>query len=123
MEMDKAIALLEDIMDIGYKPILAHPELYNHYRNIKFIKQIKDMGVLLQLDANSIIKRKTTSKIYKFSKKLLKEKMIDIVASDNHSNEKRNYMTYKKAYDIINKKFGKDYTNLLFSINPNEVLK
>lgn len=123
MEMDKAIALLEDIMDIGYKPILAHPELYNHYRNIKFIKQIKVMGVLLQLDANSIIKRKTTSKIYKFSKKLLKEKMIDIVASDNHSNEKRNYMTYKKAYDIINKKFGKDYTNLLFSINPNEVLK
>ena len=49
--------------------------------------------------------------------------MIDIVASDNHSNEKRNYMIYKKAYDFITKKFGKEYTNLLFSINPNEVLK
>lgn len=123
MEMDKAISLLEDIIDIGYKPILAHPELYNYYRNIKFLEKIKEIGVLLQLDANSIIKRKTTSKIYKFSKKLLKEKMIDIVASDNHSNDKRNYMIYKKAYDIITKKFGKEYTNLLFSINPNEVLK
>ena len=123
MEEDKAISLLEDIIDIGYKPILAHPELYNNYRNIKFLNKLKERGILLQLDASSILRSKTPSKIYKFSKKLLKERMIDIVASDNHSNEKRNYNTYKKAYDVINKKFGDEYTELLFSINPNEVLK
>ena len=123
MEEDKAISLLEDIIDIGYKPILAHPELYNNYRNIKFLNKLKERGILLQLDASSILRSKTPSKIYKFSKKLLKQRMIDIVASDNHSNEKRNYNTYKKAYDVINKKFGDEYTELLFSINPNEVLK
>lgn len=123
MEFDKIVSLLEDIIDIGYKPILAHPELYNNYRNIKYLNKLKEIGVLLQLDANSILKSKTTFKIYKFSKKILKEQLIDIVASDNHSNEKRNYITYKKAYDLITKKFGYEYANILFSINPSEVLK
>lgn len=122
MDEDKAIALLEDIIDIGYRPILAHPELYLNYRNIKFIKKLKEIGVLLQLDASSILRKKTSRKVYKYSKKLLKNKLIDIIASDNHSNEKRNYLVMKEAYKVINKKFGKEYTDLLFSINPNEVL-
>lgn len=122
MDEDKAIALLEDIIDIGYRPILAHPELYLNYRNIKFIKKLKEIGILLQLDASSILRKKTSRKIYKYSKKLLKNKLIDIIASDNHSNEKRNYLVMKEAYKVINKKFGKEYTDLLFSINPNEVL-
>ena len=123
MEQEKAISLLEDIIDIGYKPILAHPELYIHYRDINFFNKLKEIGVLLQLDASSIVKKKTSSKIYKFSKKLLKNRLIDMVASDNHSNEKRNYIVLKEAYQIINKKFGNEYAKLLFCINPNEVLK
>lgn len=122
MDEDKAIALLEDIIDIGYRPILAHPELYLNYRNIKFIKKLKEIGILLQLDASSILRKKTSRKVYKYSKKLLKNKLIDIIASDNHSNGKRNYLVMKEAYKVINKKFGKEYTDLLFSINPNEVL-
>ena len=78
---------------------------------------------MLQLDASSMVRKKTPYKIYKFSKKLLKNKLIDIVASDNHSNEKRNYTVLKEAYQIINKKYGKEYSELLFCINPNEVLK
>lgn len=123
MEQEKAISLLEDIIDIGYKPILAHPELYVHYQDIYFFSKLKEIGVLLQLDASSMVRKKTPYKIYKFSKKLLKNKLIDIVASDNHSNEKRNYNVLKEAYQIINKKYGKEYAELLFCINPNEVLK
>ena len=122
MEEEKAISLLEDIIDVGYKPILAHPELYINYRNIKFIKKLKEMDILLQLDASSILRKKTSRKIYRYSKKLLKYHFIDIVASDNHSNTKRNYLVMKEAYEVINKKYGKEYTEILFSINPYEVL-
>lgn len=123
IERDKAISLLEDIIDIGYKPILAHPELYINYRDIRFLKKLKEIGVLLQLDASSIVKKKTTYKIYRYSKKLLKNRLIDIIASDNHSNKIRNYSVLKEAHEVINKKYGWDYANILFSINPSEVLK
>ena len=29
------------IIDAGYKPILAHPELYSHYRKMEFVKIAK----------------------------------------------------------------------------------
>ena len=122
MEEDKAISLLEEIIDVGYKPILAHPELYINYRNIKFIKKLKEIGILLQLDASSILRKKTSRKIYKYSKKLLKLHLIDIIASDNHSNIKRNYLVMKEAYKVINKKYGREYAEILFSTNPYEVL-
>lgn len=123
MEIDKIISMLEELIDIGYKPILAHPEYYINYRSIKYMKMLKESGILLQLDSDSVIKSKTSRSIYKFSKKLLKEKLIDIIASDNHSNNKRNYESYIKAYKLIKKKYGLDYAELLFCINPKEVLK
>lgn len=122
MDIDNLIYMLEELMDIGYTPILAHPELYINYRNISYIKKIKESGVLLQLDATSICKKTSTMKIYNFSKKLLKEKLIDFVASDMHCNEKRNYVAYSESYKIISKKYGKDYADLLFIENPKQVL-
>lgn len=122
MDIDSLIYMLEEIMDIGYIPILAHPELYINYRNISYIRRIRESGTLLQLDATSICKKTTTKEIYKFSKKLLQEKLIDFVASDTHCNKKRNYLTYHKAYKKISKKYGKKYANILFVENPRQIL-
>lgn len=122
MDIDSLIYMLEELMDIGYIPILAHPELYINYRNISYIKRIKESGVLLQLDATSIYKKTTTRKIYKFSKKLLREKLVDFVASDIHCTLKRNYITYNKAYKKISKKYGEEYANILFIENPKQIL-
>lgn len=122
MDIDTLIYMLEELMDIGYVPILAHPELYINYRNITYMKKIRESGVLLQLDATSIYKKTTTRKIYKFSKKLLRYKLIDFVASDMHCNAKRNYKVYGKAYKKISKKYGKEYANALFVENPKQIL-
>lgn len=122
MDIESLIYMLEELMDIGYIPILAHPELYVNYRDISYIKKIKESGVLLQLDATSIYKKTTTRKIYKFSKKLLREKLIDFVASDTHCTKKRNYIAYHKAYKKISKKYGKEYANILFVENPKQIL-
>lgn len=122
MDIDDIIYMMEEIMDLGYIPILAHPELYINYRNISYIKRIKESGILLQMDATSIFRKNSGRKVYKFSKKLLKERLIDFVASDTHCNKKRNYKYYKKAYKKISRKYGKRYADILFIENPCEIL-
>ena len=123
MDIDNLIYKLEELSDTGYIPILAHPELYVNYRKINDMKRIRDCGVLLQLDATSINKSTTTSKIYKFSKKLLKERLIDVVASDTHCIKKRNYLSFYKAYKFVSKKYGQEYADIIFKENPNEIIK
>lgn len=120
--IEDIIYLLEELTDIGYAPILAHPELYINYRKIKYMKKIRESGVLLQLDATSINKKITASRVYKFSKKLLKENLIDVVASDNHCTSRRNYLSFLKAYKIISRKYGKKYADIIFKENPSEII-
>lgn len=122
MDIDTVLDCLEELIEEGYCVILAHPELYHNYRNIEYMKRIKELGVLLQLDSTSILKRRTSREIYKFSKKLLHERLIDIVASDSHCTKKRDFLSMKKAYKKIKRKYGKTYTNIIFYENPLEVV-
>ena len=122
MDIHAIINILEELVENGYKPILAHPELYINYRNIEDMYKIKETGTMLQMDATNIVKNKTTSKIYKFSKKLLNERLIDIVASDSHCTKKRSYLPFIKAYKKVSKKYGREYADILFKRNPSLVL-
>lgn len=73
-----------DIQNLGYKPILAHPERYNYYHmNFDMYKQIKNAGCLLQLNLLSI------SRYYGVDVKataltLIKSGMYDFVGTDLH---------------------------------------
>ncbi len=122
MDIDTVLDSLEELIENGYNVILAHPELYHNYRNIEYIKKIKELGVMLQLDATSILRRRTNREIYKFSKKLLKERLIDIVASDSHCTKKRDFLSMKKAYKKIKNKYGKTYANIIFYENQSEIV-
>lgn len=118
---EEIISNIEDIMDEGYKVILAHPEFNIYYRKIEYVKRLKQEGVLLQMDASSVFRK--NKKAYKFSKKLLKMGLIDIVSSDTHCTKKRSIMIYKKAYHKIVKKYGLNYAEQLFYKNPLMILK
>lgn len=122
MDINNIVAILDEVIEAGYKPILAHPELYMNYRNIRDMIKIKETGTLLQMDATSIIKNKTDRKIYKFSKKLLKEKLIDIISSDAHCTKKRNHLSYKKSYKKIARKYSKEYADILFNKNTKMIV-
>jgi len=114
----------ENLIDNGYNVILAHPELYENYRDIEFITQLKELGVIMQLDSESILKHGIKNrKVYKYSKKLLKKKLIDVVASDYHDNIKRNYKNFEKAYKYILKKYKYEYTNRIFYLNPKRIIE
>lgn len=119
--IDSIINCLEELIDNGYHVILAHPELYIHYRNIEYVKKIKELGVMLQLDAKNLYRFKTSHKTYKFAKKLIKERLIDLVASDSHCTSKRNFRALVDAYKKISKK-DINYADIIFKQNPNEVV-
>lgn len=69
----------------GYKPILAHPERYNYYeKNINALQELKDKGVLLQLNWASIIGYYSKGS-KKLAIQLLKNNMIDFIGSDIHN--------------------------------------
>lgn len=118
MDIEHIIDILDNLKELGYKVVLAHPELYVNYRNVENMYKIKETGTLLQLDATSILRNQTNKKVYKFSKKLLDYKLIDIVASDSHCTKQRSYKPFKKAYKKIKRKYGINYANVLFNKNP-----
>lgn len=69
----------------GYKPIMAHPERYPFwFNNFDFYKSLRDQGVLLQLNVNSL------SGYYGPEAKRTAEKMIDLelvdmIGTDTHA--------------------------------------
>ncbi|MBP3766502.1 MAG: hypothetical protein J6G98_04915 [Bacilli bacterium] len=118
---DNIVSSLCDLADNGYYPILAHPEFYINYRNIDNYRILKENGVLLQLDSTSLILNKTSLKTYKFAKKLIKERLIDFVATDSHCTKKRDYLSLKKAYKKVSK-IDKKYADIIFNDNQLDII-
>ena len=99
---------LDRFLSFGYVPILAHAERYRSLRgNLNFLKEHRDNGVLIQVDAGSIF-GEFGFNARMFSRKILKNYLVDFVASDAHS-PVRKYPGLKDAYKFIEKKYGADY--------------
>jgi len=120
--IDDIINILEELVDNGYKVILAHPESYINYRNLNYIKKIKEAGIMLQMDATNILFNQSDYQTRKFAKKLIDERLIDIVASDCHCTKKRDYLSLKKAYKKISRT-DKYYAKIIFCDNPKYIIE
>jgi len=67
----------------GYKPILAHPERYQ-YMTMQKAEDLKDRGVLLQLNIPSIVGF-YGKPVERIAVKLIEAGLIDLVGSDCHN--------------------------------------
>lgn len=104
----------KELLDNGIIPIFAHVERYNQITTEELV-ELSDMGVILQMNITSIFEMSDKLKY------LLEHKYIDIVGTDVHKYEKRDY-NLKKEFDLLQKMVGKEYFNLLTEINPKKVL-
>ncbi len=99
---------LDRLLNIGYIPILAHAERYRKIRgDVAFLREIRDNGVLIQLDTRSLF-RDFGVFTRSFCKKILQNRLADFISSDAHSLRMRP-PGIKQAYEYIRKKYGKDY--------------
>jgi protein-tyrosine phosphatase len=112
--------LIFEMKLMGLNPILAHPERNEQVRkNIKILNKIKEMGLLLQINNTSLINRNSHS--YKTAVALLKNDMVDFIASDCHFMKGR-HSNFLDAYRILSKLVGTRKADLITMENPQKVI-
>ena len=96
-ELKRWEELINRIIHIGKKVIIAHPERYIYVqKNIKYFEKLRATGrVYLQGNFGSIIGR-YGKEAQKVIIKLIKEKKIDVLATDIHRNN-----SYRKIPEIM----------------------
>lgn len=74
-----------ELLNNGYKPILAHPERYTYYsHSLEKYRTLKDLGLLFQINLNSL--GKFYGKNPKIAAEYLVENgLVDFIGSDIHS--------------------------------------
>lgn len=74
-----------ELLNSGYKPILAHPERYSYFSSdLEKYHSLKDLGLLFQVNLNSLNKF-YGKKPFKAAEYLRDNALIDFVGSDIHS--------------------------------------
>jgi len=106
-----------ELMVAGHKVVIAHPERYKVDELFEHIKKWRKTGAVIQVDAMSFNMKKSR----KVCKQLLKERLIDVIASDAHRNEE-SYTEFTKVLQYIEKKTDKEYVDLITKINPEKII-
>ena len=85
----------------GYRPILAHFERYGYYHgSIKKAEELREKGILIQVNLCSFFGHYGPD-VQKQAELMLKENMIDLVASDGHRIEHLNLVEEHLAHKNI----------------------
>ncbi|MBE5798428.1 MAG: hypothetical protein E7321_00550 [Clostridiales bacterium] len=89
-------AVVSEMMDNGYLPIIAHPERYSYIqRDFGIALEMSSLGCEMQVDACGLMAGMLSAE-RRTARKLLKEGLVSYVASDAHSPE--DYDDFEKAY-------------------------
>lgn len=76
---------IRQLIQARYKPVMAHVERYKClYGHMERIEELRQMGVLMQMNAECILGSPVSGSV-RYGKKLLKECVIEFVASDTHN--------------------------------------
>ena len=113
--------LFYELQTHGIIPIVTHPERnLALQRQPELLRQMIEIGAPVQVTAGSLEGRFGRRPL-DFSKQLLKQKMVHIVASDAHDVEGRPPVL-SRAYEFVKKEFSESLAQSLFIENPRAVL-
>ncbi|VDN46225.1 putative Tyrosine-protein phosphatase YwqE [Petrocella atlantisensis] len=112
---------MHELVLLGYRPILAHAEVYKCYANhMEELIKLRDQGILIQCNAGNIINPQSSPEKTRATQ-MLEQGLIDIIASDGHNISTRR-PDMAKAYTYVTKKHGAKEANRLFCENPQTML-
>lgn len=110
------------LTDSGYIPVIAHAERYRCLLdNPKLCAELSKQGALIQINASSVLGY-DGREAARFCKKILKNKIADIVASDTHDMAER-INRLGECHEYIAKKYGVEYSEKLFYETPLKIIK
>lgn len=108
---------LQDILDLGYIPLVAHPERYAAVCNApQIVFPWLDMGCHLQLTGGSILGEYGKA-IQQTSAFLLRQDLVACIASDAHGLHRRSNFLLD-VYDHLIVHYSKQYAQCLMYENP-----
>lgn len=94
--------LIIRLQENNYKLILAHPERYlTVQKDFKLLYELKDMGVIFQVNYGSLLGKYGFS-AKRIAKKMLKNNLVSLLGTDAHK-ENSIYLEVPKALSIISK--------------------
>jgi len=112
---------LSGLVMSGYTPIIAHIERCECVESdLELAWDFKELGALIQINADAVIGNDGRA-LKKTCKYLLKNELVDFVASDAHRMDYRP-MHLLEAYKYISKKYSAEYAEELFVHNPAVIL-
>jgi protein-tyrosine phosphatase len=112
----------EELLNGGYRPIIAHIERYpSVYKELSIIEGLRKKGALVQINADSVLGMDGYH-VKRFCKKLLKKRFVDMVASDVHNMTTRTTHIGNCA-EWIADKYGEEYAEALFVSNPGQLFQ
>ena len=83
-EPENPYALIREIRDLGYKPVLAHPERYPFYfGREEALKQVREYGVYFQLNMNSLAGHYGPQSLFA-AHWMIEEGIVDFIGTDIH---------------------------------------
>lgn len=95
-----------DMQMAGYKPVLAHVERYTFWHNeYEKIQSMKDKGVLLQLNINSLSGH-YSPQVRKIAEKMVNENMFDLLGSDCHNLNHIDLLNQTRTMEYLHKIAG-----------------
>ena len=114
--------IFENLIRIGFKVILAHPERYVAFqKDLNRIDEMINMGILLQCNIDSILGYygKSAKKTIKY---ILKNKLVSFVGTDIHS-KKNDYSYIEKAKNKFRKYLTDEEIENVFNNNASKIVK
>ena len=107
---------MEDVMGMGYIPILAHVERYQCMcKDSNSVVELKAMGCEIQVNAGSIV-GDNGWRVRHFVHKLLKTGLVDFIGTDAHNTTGRK-PAMQKCAACLYKKYDKAYADALLFEN------
>lgn len=114
-------ASVQDLLFRGYIPIIAHVERYACMDNLKNVALLREIGVMIQVNADAVI-GKDGLKAKSYVKKLLKKGYVDFVGSDCHGIKQRR-SNMGKCRDYLYKKYEERYVDKILEGNARMILE
>ena len=116
VEEEVILEAVQDVLDKGYIPVVAHPERFEAIQiNPDIAAEIVNRGGYLQMNKGSIL-GDYGSLVKETVYNLLENKLIHFVGSDAHNLRNRHPRMYE-SYVQVKTRFGSDYAQRIFKEN------
>lgn len=109
-----------DLLYEGFVPILAHVERYGCLREAGRLKELKEMGTLIQVNIDTLQGGIFDSDT-RWAKRCLLDEKVDFLSSDMHGLKERTPMKKEELY-WIQKKLGSSYQKELLYENAQKII-